>query len=162
MFFCISMGFIVAWTPYTVVSFVSIFSEQGAHMAPEGFVFPALFAKSSHIYNPVIYFYFNRAFRQELRALLRSLCPLGKRNRVGVQSVTGNQAQDPIQIQLQERGLFRRSDSQAARGRNSHASSGHRPSGGKVVYPHWVANIRVAPSTFNPMPSREFLPPLSA
>ncbi|XP_048106888.1 opsin 8, group member c [Alosa alosa] len=114
MFFCISMGFIVAWTPYTVVSFLYIFHKQDTYMAPAGFVFPALFAKSSHVYNPVIYFYFNKAFRQELKVMLRSLCPGMVSNRVEVLPAPVNQGPvvPAIQIQLQElqQGRVRRAD----------------------------------------------------
>uniref|UniRef100_A0A8C9WU42 Opsin 8, group member c n=1 Tax=Sander lucioperca TaxID=283035 RepID=A0A8C9WU42_SANLU len=74
MFFCISLGFVIAWAPYTIVSFLFIFHKGSQYMAPEGFVFPALFAKSSHIYNPFIYFYFNKPFQKELRCLLLSFC----------------------------------------------------------------------------------------
>ncbi|XP_064864548.1 opsin 8, group member c [Oncorhynchus nerka] len=109
MFFCISLGFVTAWAPYAVVSFLFIFHKDNRYMAPGGFVFPALFAKSSHIYNPFIYFYFNKAFRQELRCLLRSFCPRLARNRVGVRSAMGQEGlpggPHPIQIQLQELGM---------------------------------------------------------
>uniref|UniRef100_A0A8K9Y7X0 Opsin 8, group member c n=1 Tax=Oncorhynchus mykiss TaxID=8022 RepID=A0A8K9Y7X0_ONCMY len=83
--------------------------RDNRYMAPGGFVFPALFAKSSHIYNPFIYFYFNKAFRQELHFLLRSFCPRLARNRVGVRSAIGQEGlpggPHPIQIQLQELGM---------------------------------------------------------
>ncbi|XP_071225304.1 opsin 8, group member c [Salvelinus alpinus] len=109
MFFCISLGFMTAWAPYAVVSFLFIFHKDNRYMAPGGFVFPALFAKSSHVYNPFIYFYFNKAFRQELRCLLRSFCPRLAGNRVGVRSATGQEGlpggPHPIQIQLQELGM---------------------------------------------------------
>uniref|UniRef100_A0A8K9Y459 Opsin 8, group member c n=1 Tax=Oncorhynchus mykiss TaxID=8022 RepID=A0A8K9Y459_ONCMY len=109
MFFCISLGFVTAWAPYAVVSFLFIFHKDNRYMAPGGFVFPALFAKSSHIYNPFIYFYFNKAFRQELHFLLRSFCPRLARNRVGVRSAIGQEGlpggPHPIQIQLQELGM---------------------------------------------------------
>ncbi|XP_041660844.1 opsin 8, group member c [Cheilinus undulatus] len=104
MFFCISLGFVIAWAPYAVVSFLFIFHKEGWYMAPEGFVFPALFAKSSHIYNPFIYFYFNKTFQKELRSLLFALWPKLGGNRVGVQvGATGEQVPFPIHIQLQER-----------------------------------------------------------
>ncbi|XP_075303498.1 LOW QUALITY PROTEIN: opsin-5 [Anarrhichthys ocellatus] len=101
MFFCISLGFVIAWAPYAVVSFLFIFHKENKYMAPEGFVFPALFAKSSHIYNPFIYFYFNKTFRRELRCLLLPLWPTLGGNQVSVHSATGHQ--HPIHIQLQER-----------------------------------------------------------
>ncbi|XP_061842661.2 opsin 8, group member c [Nerophis lumbriciformis] len=103
MFFCISLGFVVAWAPYAIVSFLFIFHKDKPYMAPEGFVFPALFAKSSHIYNPFIYFYFNKTFQQELQSLLLSFWPKMGGNRVGV-----HVAPDPIHIQLQERSYVRK------------------------------------------------------
>lgn len=103
MFFCISLGFVVAWAPYAVVSFLFIFHKGDWYMAPEGFVFPALFAKSSHVYNPFIYFYFNKTFQQELRHLVTTVWPRTRRNRVGIHVPLANQTQGPIHIQLQER-----------------------------------------------------------
>ncbi|AWP20191.1 putative opsin-5-like [Scophthalmus maximus] len=109
MFFCISLGFVIAWAPYAVVSFLLIFDEDPWYMAPEGFVFPALFAKSSHVYNPFIYFYFNKSFQRELRCLLLSVWPSLGGNRVGARSSAAEpQAQLPIHIQLQEQGCRRK------------------------------------------------------
>ncbi|XP_062267932.1 opsin 8, group member c [Platichthys flesus] len=104
MFFCISLGFVIAWAPYAVVSFLFIFHKEHRYMAPGGFVFPALFAKSSHIYNPLIYFYFNKTFQRELRYLLLSIYSKLGVNQVGVHIGAGHQAPIPIHIQLQERG----------------------------------------------------------
>ncbi|XP_068433803.1 opsin 8, group member c [Clinocottus analis] len=101
MFFCISLGFVIAWAPYAVVSLLSIFHKENQYMAPEGFVFPALFAKSSHIYNPLIYFYFKKTFRRDLRCLLLSFWPKLGGNRVSVHTATVHEY--PIHIQLQER-----------------------------------------------------------
>ncbi|XP_035278922.1 opsin 8, group member c [Anguilla anguilla] len=151
MFFCISLGFIVAWAPYAVVSFLSIFGGDDGRMAPAGYVFPALFAKSSHVYNPFIYFYFNKVFRRELWGLLRALGPLGRRNRVGVRPPPGPWTQHPIQIQLQEHGLV-----QEARCPSSLGGS-WRPHG-LPVHSCWVSKIRVSPVNADPAPPREFLP----
>ncbi|XP_077408995.1 opsin 8, group member c [Vanacampus margaritifer] len=107
MFFCISLGFVIAWAPYAIVSFLYIFHKESQYMAPEGFVFPALFAKSSHIYNPFIYFYFNKTFQRELQSLLVLICPKMGANRVGVHAAKNHPAPDPIEIQLQERGDVR-------------------------------------------------------
>ncbi|KAL0965027.1 hypothetical protein UPYG_G00275830 [Umbra pygmaea] len=101
MFFCISFGFVIAWTPYAVVSFLFIFHKGNWYMAPSGFVIPTLFAKSSHVYNPFIYFYFNKAFRQELRSLLQVFCHRPARNCVG-DCPALDQGPHAIQIQLQE------------------------------------------------------------
>uniref|UniRef100_UPI003AB0C94A opsin 8, group member c n=1 Tax=Centroberyx gerrardi TaxID=166262 RepID=UPI003AB0C94A len=160
MFFCISLGFVIAWAPYAVVSFLFIFHKDNWNMAPEGFVFPALFAKSSHIYNPFIYFYFNKTFQQELRCLIRSLCPRLVGNRVGVHPATGLQAPHPIHIQLQERGCVQRRSfclSQEKSWRKSrHLGSNHLH--GRMVYPALGSKLRVTPSSVEHKPVREFLP----
>ncbi|KAM4600363.1 opsin 8, group member c [Polymixia lowei] len=164
MFFCISTGFVIAWAPYAVVSFLFIFHKDNWNMAPEGFVFPALFAKSSHVYNPFIYFYFNKAFQHELRCLLRSLFPGLAANRVGVRSATGHQAPHPIQIQLQERGAVQRGSFPLSNGKSNNtnkAKSKSKLSGsdhlhGRGVYPCWGSKPRVSPSTVLREP--EFLP----
>ncbi|KAF6717097.1 Opsin-5 [Oryzias melastigma] len=120
MFFCISFGFVIAWAPYAVVSFLFIFHKEPRYMAAEGFVLPALFAKSSHIYNPFIYFYFNKTFQQELRRLLLASYHKLTGNRVGVHFSTSQQAPHPIHIQLQERGgVQRRPKAMHSRGAHS-------------------------------------------
>ncbi|KAG7254067.1 hypothetical protein CRUP_014138 [Coryphaenoides rupestris] len=149
MFFCVSLGFIIAWAPYAVVSFLFIFHKDPRYMAPGGFVFPALFAKSSHVYNPFIYFYFNAAFQHELRGLLRSLCPGLVSKRVGVRFALDPQQvapPHPIQIQLQEQGPLH-SESRGPSQKKSISSAtadigkpsgvaGHLPV--RVVYPCWA------------------------
>ncbi|XP_039981948.1 opsin 8, group member a [Xiphias gladius] len=68
----ISLGFLLAWTPYVAVSFWSMFhSQEQGHMTPLITLLPCLFAKSSTVYNPFIYFIFRRTSRQELVRLQR-------------------------------------------------------------------------------------------
>ncbi|KAG8011449.1 Opsin-5 [Nibea albiflora] len=145
MFFCISLGFVIAWAPYSVVSFLFIFHKGNWYMAPAGFVFPALFAKSSHVYNPFIYFYFNKTFQQELRCLLLSLWPKLGGNRVGIHIASGHQAPYPIHIQLQERGCVRKKNAvlyqdkttrkSKSKDKATHANSNHVQGG--PVYNCW-------------------------
>uniref|UniRef100_A0A3Q3M2X4 Opsin 8, group member a n=1 Tax=Mastacembelus armatus TaxID=205130 RepID=A0A3Q3M2X4_9TELE len=55
----ISSGFFIAWTPYVAVSFWSMFHpKEQAQMTPFITLLPCLFAKSSTVYNPFIYFIF--------------------------------------------------------------------------------------------------------
>lgn len=150
MFFCISLGFVLAWAPYTIVSFLFIFHKDAWYMAPEGFVFPALFAKSSHIYNPFIYFYFNKAFRQELRSLLFSVFPRLAHNRVGV--YTGNGVH-PMQIQLQEQVV-----DHVGRGPILHKDKSEKNTG---LYSHivcWVYNIQLTQTNGEQRVDCQFLP----
>lgn len=68
----ISSGFLIAWTPYVAVSFWSMFhSQEQGHMTPFVTLLPCLFAKSSTVYNPFIYFIFQRASRHKLTRLQR-------------------------------------------------------------------------------------------
>ena len=68
----ISSGFLIAWTPYVIVSFWSMFhSLEQDHMAPVITLLPCLFAKSSTVYNPFIYFIFQRTSSHKLLRLQR-------------------------------------------------------------------------------------------
>ncbi|XP_030200801.1 opsin 8, group member c [Gadus morhua] len=168
MFLCISLGFILAWGPYTVVSFLFIFHQDHRYMAPWGFVFPALFAKSSHVYNPFIYFYFNAGFRRELRGLVRSLCPGLESQRVGVRSHSlpphGAQAPSyaephPIHIQLQEQ-RGRRSDNSGSSREKPPKLSGAGGAGlrqDRSVHPCWGSKPRVSPASLEHKQVKEFL-----
>ncbi|XP_056301305.1 opsin 8, group member c [Danio aesculapii] len=150
MFFCISFGFILAWAPYAIVSFLFIFHKDAQYMAPEGFIFPALFAKSSHVYNPFIYFYFNKAFRQELRNLLFSLFPKLALNRVGVYTDNGVH---PIQIQLQEQAVAR-----ASRSSNLLRDHSDQNPGLYSQMICWVSKVEVTPSNGEQRVDCQFLP----
>ncbi|XP_029281727.1 opsin 8, group member a [Cottoperca gobio] len=71
----ISSGFCIAWTPYVAVSFWSMFhSREQGHMTPFVSLLPCLFAKSSTVYNPFIYFIFQRTSWHELLNLQRLMC----------------------------------------------------------------------------------------
>ncbi|GLD63844.1 opsin-5-like protein [Lates japonicus] len=151
MFFCISFGFVIAWAPYAVVSFLFIFHKEPQYMAPEGFVFPALFAKSSHIYNPFIYFYFNKTFQRELRCMLVSLWPKLEGNRVGVHISAGHQIPYPIHIQLQERDRICKS-----RGKVTHTSG--KSVHGRQVYTCWGSTSKNTPTGLGNKPAKNSLP----
>lgn len=166
MFFCISLGFVIAWAPYAVVSFLYIFHKDHRYMAPEGFVFPALFAKSSHIYNPFIYFYFNKTFQHELRCLLLSFCPKLGGNRVGDHMTVAHQAPYPIHIQLQERGCVRKKNfslsqdrthsKSKSKSRATHTSS--NPLHGRPVYTCWGSISKNIPTILHNKPAKDSLP----
>ncbi|XP_034726486.1 green-sensitive opsin-like [Etheostoma cragini] len=62
MCFLMVMGFLVAWVPYA--SFAGwIFLNKGAYFSPLTAAIPAFFAKSSALYNPIIYVLLNKQFR---------------------------------------------------------------------------------------------------
>uniref|UniRef100_A0A4W5L138 Opsin 8, group member a n=1 Tax=Hucho hucho TaxID=62062 RepID=A0A4W5L138_9TELE len=69
----ISSGFIVAWSPYVVLSFWYMFQGK-ASLAPLVSLLPCLFAKGSTAYNPFIYYIFRRSFRRQLRQLRGLIC----------------------------------------------------------------------------------------
>lgn len=76
----ISLGFLIAWTPYVSVSFWSMHnSQKQGHMAPSITLLPCLFAKSSTAYNPFIYFIFQRNAGHKLLPFQRPI----KQTRLG-------------------------------------------------------------------------------
>ncbi|KAK5853217.1 hypothetical protein PBY51_007024 [Eleginops maclovinus] len=64
----ISFGFIVCWTPYATVSLWSILGDSST-IPPEVSLLPCMFAKSSTVYNPLIYYIFSKSFRREVKQL---------------------------------------------------------------------------------------------
>uniref|UniRef100_A0AAY5KKS8 G-protein coupled receptors family 1 profile domain-containing protein n=1 Tax=Esox lucius TaxID=8010 RepID=A0AAY5KKS8_ESOLU len=69
----ISSGFVVAWSPYVVLSFWRMFHTKDS-LAPIVSMLPCLFAKGSTAYNPFIYYIFRRSFRSEVRQLKGIIC----------------------------------------------------------------------------------------
>lgn len=64
----ISLGFIGCWTPYGLVSLWSIFNDS-SKIPPEVSLLPCMFAKSSTVYNPMIYYFFSKSFKREVKQL---------------------------------------------------------------------------------------------
>lgn len=59
------IGFFLAWTPYAVVSFYVAFGSA-ENVPTLVAAIPALFAKTSTFYNPLIYFFAYKSFRESL------------------------------------------------------------------------------------------------
>ncbi|XP_055042864.2 opsin 8, group member b [Misgurnus anguillicaudatus] len=70
----ISVGFIGCWAPYGIVSLWSIFRTSDS-IPVEVTMLPCLFAKTSTVYNPFIYYIFSKTFKQEVNQMGR-LCGL--------------------------------------------------------------------------------------
>ncbi|XP_035502235.1 opsin 7, group member b [Scophthalmus maximus] len=58
-------GFLTAWSPYAIVSMWAGFGNPAA-VPPMAFALAAIFAKSSTIYNPIVYLFFKPNFRKSL------------------------------------------------------------------------------------------------
>ncbi|XP_015238643.1 PREDICTED: opsin-5-like [Cyprinodon variegatus] len=71
----VCIGFFAAWSPYAVVSMWAAFGEI-EDIPPLAFAMPAMFAKSSTIYNPIIYLILRPNFR---RIMYRDLGTLFQR-----------------------------------------------------------------------------------
>ncbi|MXQ95744.1 hypothetical protein E5288_WYG018239 [Bos mutus] len=71
------IAFLICWLPYAGVAFY-IFTHQGSDFGPIFMTIPAFFAKTSAVYNPVIYIMMNKQFRN---CMVTTLCcgknPLG-------------------------------------------------------------------------------------
>lgn len=72
----ISLGFIGCWAPYGMVSLYSVLRDSST-IPPVLTVLPCMFAKSSTVYNPLIYYIFSQSFRKEVQEL-RRYCPAFK------------------------------------------------------------------------------------
>ncbi|CAM2116682.1 rhodopsin [Caretta caretta] len=64
------IAFLICWVPYASVAF-HIFTHQGSDFGPVFMTIPAFFAKSSAIYNPVIYIVMNKQFRN---CMITTIC----------------------------------------------------------------------------------------
>ncbi|XP_039545839.1 opsin 7, group member b [Pimephales promelas] len=74
----VCIGFLMAWSPYAVVSMWAAFSDPDL-VPPLAFALAAMFAKSSTLYNPMVYLVFKPSFRKSLcrdaTKCKRTLCP---------------------------------------------------------------------------------------
>ncbi|XP_066550143.1 opsin 6, group member b [Amia ocellicauda] len=68
--FVVCTAFILAWSPYAVIS---LWSAWGFQAPPLASVLASLFAKSASFYNPLIYMVMSTKFRRDLQAMLRCL-----------------------------------------------------------------------------------------
>ncbi|KAL0165053.1 hypothetical protein M9458_040806, partial [Cirrhinus mrigala] len=59
------IGFVGCWAPYGIVSLWSVY-RPGDSIPPEVSMLPCLFAKSSTVYNPFIYYIFSKTFKREV------------------------------------------------------------------------------------------------
>ncbi|XP_054900143.1 opsin 8, group member b [Poeciliopsis prolifica] len=64
----ISVGFVACWTPYGLVSLWSVLNDS-SKIPPEVSLLPCMFAKSSTVYNPMIYYFFSQSFKKEVKQL---------------------------------------------------------------------------------------------
>ncbi|XP_068160135.1 opsin 7, group member b [Antennarius striatus] len=73
----VCIGFLTAWSPYAIVAMWAAFGNP-ATVPPMAFAVAAIFAKSSTLYNPVVYLVFKPNFRKSLcrdvASCRRSLC----------------------------------------------------------------------------------------
>ncbi|KAL6491115.1 hypothetical protein MHYP_G00014600 [Metynnis hypsauchen] len=72
----VCIGFFAAWSPYAVVSMWAAFGQIKS-IPPLAFAMPAMFAKSSTIYNPIVYLLLRPNFRRVMwrdLGLLRRVC----------------------------------------------------------------------------------------
>ncbi|XP_072940624.1 parapinopsin-like [Epargyreus clarus] len=68
MVFIMIISFTVAWTPYSIFALMEQFATEGI-VSPGAGVIPALVAKSSICYDPLIYVGMNTQFRQSIKRI---------------------------------------------------------------------------------------------
>lgn len=73
----VCIGFLTAWSPYAIVSMWAAFGNP-ATVPPMAFAWAAIFAKSSTLYNPIVYLVFKPNFRKflcrDVAKCRRTLC----------------------------------------------------------------------------------------
>ncbi|VVC31550.1 G protein-coupled receptor, rhodopsin-like,GPCR, rhodopsin-like, 7TM [Cinara cedri] len=84
--------FMISWTPYAVVTFVGQFGDEKTKIEPWISALPALCAKASVVYNPIVYGLSHPHFRSSVRQYLSGcttvgnshteLCTPGRNNRL--------------------------------------------------------------------------------
>jgi hypothetical protein len=64
-------AFCLAWLPYGLISMFAQFSENREQfVTPHTTILPVLFAKTSVVLNPIIYFLKNKNFRKHLKSIV--------------------------------------------------------------------------------------------
>ncbi|XP_006819744.1 opsin-5-like [Saccoglossus kowalevskii] len=74
MFAITTICFLVSWTPYAIVSFVSVIKGSSADIPLIVLTSPNLFAKFSCVYNPIVYYTTDKMFRKSVNQLFWSIC----------------------------------------------------------------------------------------
>uniref|UniRef100_A0A8B9PBD8 Rhodopsin n=1 Tax=Apteryx owenii TaxID=8824 RepID=A0A8B9PBD8_APTOW len=86
------LGFMLAWTPYSVVAFW-IFTNKGADFVTTLMSVPAFFSKSSSLHNPIVYILMNKQFRN---CMITTIC-CGK-NPFGDEEVSSTVSQSKTEV----------------------------------------------------------------
>nr|AGB67495.1 c-like opsin [Tripedalia cystophora] len=84
-------AFLFSWLPYTLFCVVGMISRTNFASGKIGAI-PAVFAKSSVIWNPIIYGFKHNLFRQRLRQIWRQCCQSSVRDA----SVASNNRSNPV------------------------------------------------------------------
>ncbi|XP_051874554.1 pinopsin-like [Pristis pectinata] len=66
---CMVVCFLLCWLPYGIVALMATFGHPGL-ITPSVSIIPSILAKSSTVYNPIIYVFLNRQFYKCFKALL--------------------------------------------------------------------------------------------
>lgn len=69
----------LAWTPYAIVSFIGLVTDDASMLTPAMSMFPALFAKCASFIDPYVYGYSHPRYQKEIRTRIFSLCFPGRR-----------------------------------------------------------------------------------
>ncbi|CAG7731959.1 unnamed protein product, partial [Allacma fusca] len=67
--FTIIICFLIAWTPYAIASLIGQFGDESNPLSRLGTAIPAIFAKTSVVFNPIVYGISHPHFRSAVRTL---------------------------------------------------------------------------------------------
>lgn len=123
----VCIGFLTAWSPYAIVSMWAAFGDP-ENVPPMAFALAAMFAKSSTLYNPIVYLVFKPNFRKSLCgdvALFRGMLCACLCQPDPVQKKGGN-CSEHLQHEAERRNSTRPSNGTP----DNHSSCRHCPDGG--------------------------------
>ncbi|XP_044146948.1 vertebrate ancient opsin-like [Bufo gargarizans] len=79
--------FLICWLPYGIMALIATFGTPGL-IPPSASIIPSILAKSSTVYNPIIYIFLNKQFYRCFIALLNcSSEPQSSNNRISSRSI---------------------------------------------------------------------------
>ncbi|KAM6977072.1 opsin 7, group member b [Aplochiton taeniatus] len=97
----VCIGFLTAWSPYAIVAMWAAFGDP-TRVPPMAFALAAIFAKSSTLYNPIIYLVFKPNFRRSVcrdvahcrRTVCACLCRQGSHQKGGFRTAEGRDKEE--------------------------------------------------------------------
>jgi len=127
MIFTVIVCYLISWTPYALVTLLAQFGDS-SHLSPLLTSMPAIFAKASVVYNPIIYSYAHPHVRAMIKVLktrhcfLQSMVSCFQCKKSNSNSSHNYPQNNQVQSGNQNNKYFARSGGSSLAKRNNHSS----------------------------------------